>query len=70
MESVEISLVSNGSDADELSSDVSFADLLLHTRVKNFIVMMELIPPMLMNMVHPHLKKHLMMKMSLYTVRN
>jgi hypothetical protein len=26
MESVEISLVSNGSDADELSSDVSFAD--------------------------------------------
>jgi hypothetical protein len=40
-------------------------------RVANFIVMMEQIPLVLglMNMVLPHLKKPLMMKMSAYVMR-
>jgi hypothetical protein len=40
-------------------------------RVDNFIIMMEQIPPVLgqTNMVHPHLKKLPMMKMSIYAMR-
>jgi hypothetical protein len=71
MESIEISSVSDSSDAVDLFSDVSFADSTVTDESGEFHHNDGTDPLVLglMNMVHPHLKKPLMMRMSAYVVR-